>query len=202
MIAPAALSRCTASASASGRQSWNFGWPQVVGRPATLNCSLTVIGRPSSGRRSPRAERCVGGIGGGARPVEIAHDDRVDLGVERLDAGDRAVDQLARRNLPTGERRHQLAGGAVCRPRLIGGRVRLGRRQGGCGGSRADRGDERAPAWFAFHSGISARCGGSGRPSGRGPAGSCRVARTAERGRRGRCPCRGSGRVRSRPRPG
>jgi hypothetical protein len=27
----------------------------VVGRPATLNASFTVIGTPSSGRRSPRA---------------------------------------------------------------------------------------------------------------------------------------------------
>jgi hypothetical protein len=53
--APAALSRCTVSASASGRQSRNFGLPQVVGRPATLNCSFTVIGRPRRGRRSPRA---------------------------------------------------------------------------------------------------------------------------------------------------
>jgi hypothetical protein len=56
MIAPAAFSRCTARASASGRQSLNFGSPQVVGRPATLNGSLTVIGKPSSGRCSPRAK--------------------------------------------------------------------------------------------------------------------------------------------------
>src|SRR5258708_40345411 len=31
------------------------GMPQVVGRPATLLASLTVIRTPSSGRRSPRA---------------------------------------------------------------------------------------------------------------------------------------------------
>ena len=187
---------------------------QGVGvRPPILEFRMSPGGRQAGdverlldGHRQPEQRPVLAArkrrIGGGARPIEIAHNDGVDLGVERLDAGDRAVDQLARRNLPTGERRHQLAGGAVCQPRLIGGRVRLGGRQGSCGGSRADRGDERAPAWFAFHSGISARCGGSGRPSGRGPAGSCRAARTAERGRRGRCPCRGSGRVRSRPRPG
>ena len=55
ITAPAAFSRWTATASSVGRQSLKAGMPQVVGRPATLNDSFTVIGRPSSGRRSPRA---------------------------------------------------------------------------------------------------------------------------------------------------
>ena len=54
-IAPAVFKRCTTRASLSGRQSLNFGSPQVVGRPVMLNCSLPVTGNPSSGLRSPRA---------------------------------------------------------------------------------------------------------------------------------------------------
>ena len=38
-----------------GYQRQNCGSPQLVGMPTTLNCSLTVIGKPSSGRRSPFA---------------------------------------------------------------------------------------------------------------------------------------------------
>ena len=54
--APAFLSRCTAKASAVGML-WRYAsWPQVVGRPATLNDSFTVIGTPCSGpQSSPRA---------------------------------------------------------------------------------------------------------------------------------------------------
>src|SRR2546423_1020184 len=111
MIAPAAFSRCTASASTSAFQSLSFGSPQVVGSPAMLNCSFTVIGRPSSGRPLPLAG--VGGIGGGAGTVEIAHDDSVNLAVERLDAVNRGIDQLARGDLPVDERFHQLAGAAI-----------------------------------------------------------------------------------------
>src|SRR6202035_1726270 len=55
MLDPERLRRCTAKASTSGRQSLNFGFPQVVGNPATPNCSLTVIGTPSNGRRWPSA---------------------------------------------------------------------------------------------------------------------------------------------------
>ena len=55
ITAPAAFSRATTTASSVGRQSLKAGMPQVVGRPATLNDSFTVIGRPSSGLRSPRA---------------------------------------------------------------------------------------------------------------------------------------------------
>ena len=55
ITAPAAFSRWTGTASSVGRQSLKAGMPQVVGSPATLNDSFTVIGRPSNGRRSPRA---------------------------------------------------------------------------------------------------------------------------------------------------
>src|SRR4051794_30817800 len=53
--APASLTRVTASASSAAIKSLCCGKPQVVGRPATLKASFTVSGRPSSGRRSPRA---------------------------------------------------------------------------------------------------------------------------------------------------
>ena len=54
--APAALSRCDRERVLAGApKSLNAGIPQVVGRPATLNDSFTVIGTPSNGRRSPRA---------------------------------------------------------------------------------------------------------------------------------------------------
>ena len=55
MTAPAFFRRCTTRASAAGYQRQNCGSPQLVGMPTTLNCSLTVIGKPSSGRRSPFA---------------------------------------------------------------------------------------------------------------------------------------------------
>src|ERR1044072_9188360 len=55
ITAPAAFSRWTGTAFSVGHQSLKAGMPQVVGRPATLNDSFTVIGRPSNGRRSPRA---------------------------------------------------------------------------------------------------------------------------------------------------
>src|ERR1700732_4387957 len=100
MIAPAALRRCTAKASTSGRQSLNFGFPQVVGNPATPNCSLTVIETPSLWPPLAFSERRVGGSSGGACSVEIAHHDGVDLRIQRLDASDRAIDQFARRHCP------------------------------------------------------------------------------------------------------
>src|SRR3954468_19295417 len=101
-IAPAAFNRCTASASASGRQLESTK-PPVVGSPATLNDSLTVIGRPSSVRV----------LRGGAGAFKIAHDDRIDLGVEGFDAGNGGLDQLARGDLPAGKRLHQFGGGVI-----------------------------------------------------------------------------------------
>ena len=54
------------------------GRPQVVGRPATLKDSLTVIGRPSSGSRSPRARGSIGVCRRCAGPLEVADEDGVE----------------------------------------------------------------------------------------------------------------------------
>ena len=55
-MAPAASSRCTASASRRATLSFSAGSPQVVRMPATSKLSLIVIGTPSRGRpRSPLA---------------------------------------------------------------------------------------------------------------------------------------------------
>jgi len=54
MIAPAVFSRSTATASLGATQPLKAGLPQVDDRPSTSWLSFTVIGRPSSARRSPR----------------------------------------------------------------------------------------------------------------------------------------------------
>jgi hypothetical protein len=48
MMAPALFTREIMTASSFGTKSLNRGIPQVVGRPATLNASFTVIGTPST----------------------------------------------------------------------------------------------------------------------------------------------------------
>jgi hypothetical protein len=72
-------------------------------------------------------ESGVGSFGDRARPLEIAHDDSVDLPIERLDPRDRAIDQLARGNLPIGERPHQINGRAVGEPLRYAAPVTRGR---------------------------------------------------------------------------
>lgn len=52
---PAAFTRATGRASSVGTKSLCCGKPHVVGRPATLNDSLTSSGMPRRGRRSPIA---------------------------------------------------------------------------------------------------------------------------------------------------
>ena len=99
MTAPAPFSRLTATASSSGIQPSKAWTPQVVGRPATLKDSLTVIGTPSSGARSPRFSCGVGLAGGGEGAVEVAHHHGVDRGVQRLDPGDRRLGELDRAHL-------------------------------------------------------------------------------------------------------
>ena len=63
---------------------------------------------------APRQSR-VGGIGRRPRPVEIADDDRIDLFIERLDPGNREIEQLARRDLSRRERSDEVTSGAVGR---------------------------------------------------------------------------------------
>src|SRR3954449_9476271 len=52
MIAPAAFSRCAMNASAGVLPAGGHE-PPVVGMPVVLTLSLTMIGIPSNGRRSP-----------------------------------------------------------------------------------------------------------------------------------------------------
>jgi hypothetical protein len=86
----------------------------------------------------------VGVIGRLSRPVEIAHHNGVDLRVERLDAGDGGVEQLAGGNLPVGKGLRQFASGAI--GRLIA-REGAARRHGGRRDCRPDPGHNRTAAW-------------------------------------------------------
>jgi hypothetical protein len=53
ITAPAVLSRATATASSVATKLLYGGIPHVVGSPAMLNDSLTVIGTPRSGPPAP-----------------------------------------------------------------------------------------------------------------------------------------------------
>src|SRR5215469_2679872 len=140
MTAPAAFSRSTASVSAWGRRSLNFGSPMLVGRPATSKLSLTVIGRPRSGWLSPFAS-ATSAAAAASRARSKSRTTTALIWVDRLDPGDRGVDQLPRGNLPVGEHLHQFAGCTVvvaccgaCR-------------NAGADSDRANGGHERATAW-------------------------------------------------------
>ena len=69
------------------------------------------MGMPSSGFFTPRASVGVGGAGGGEAALEIAHADRIDLGVVPLDAADRVLRQFDRGDLFCRQRRRQFDGG-------------------------------------------------------------------------------------------
>ena len=124
ITAPAAFSRWTGTASSVGRQSLKAGMPQVVGRPATLNDSFTVIGRPSNGRRSPRASGPGRQRSRLACPVEVTHHHGVDGFVERLDARDGLVEAARPTRRATGsEVSHELTGGAILARAWPSGRI-------------------------------------------------------------------------------
>ena len=60
--------------------------------------SFNPIGSPSTGdRRIARRVARAGGIGGGARAVEVQCHKALNLGVTDLDHGDAAFEQIARR---------------------------------------------------------------------------------------------------------
>src|SRR5438309_10902406 len=101
MMAPACSRRSIMKALPVAILSFQSGLPKVVGRPATLNDSLTVIGMPCSGpQRSPR-EGGIGGAGAFSRLLDLPNNDCVQLGimsfrarqveVEQFDAADVAV---------------------------------------------------------------------------------------------------------------
>ena len=64
------------------------GKPQVVGKPATSKEFLDHHRNSEEWPALSAGERGVGAPGGFAATVEIAHDDRVELGVERINSRD------------------------------------------------------------------------------------------------------------------
>jgi hypothetical protein len=91
------------------------------------------------------SERRVGGSSGSACSVEIAHHDGVDLRIQCLDAGDRAIDQFARRHLALCQRLNQLSRGAIGHRIVAGAGLHW---QHGVNGSRAHSCQEATAAWF------------------------------------------------------
>ncbi len=69
------------------------------------------MGMPSSGFCHAARQFGVGGAGGGEAALEIAHADRVDLGVVPLDAADRVLRQFDRGDLLCSQRCRQFDGG-------------------------------------------------------------------------------------------
>jgi hypothetical protein len=113
ITAPAPFKRATAIASSAGRQSRPIGSPQVVGRPPTLKDSLTVIGIPSNGRRSPRANAASASAAEARARSKIAHDNRVDPRIMLFDSSDRVFQQLRRGDFSRIEHRAQFADAAI-----------------------------------------------------------------------------------------
>ena len=72
-----------------------------VGRPLVSTMSLMVIGTPSMSlsRLPPFFQRFSDGARGAQRAVGIEMLEGVELGIERLDAGDRRLRRLDRRGL-------------------------------------------------------------------------------------------------------
>jgi hypothetical protein len=96
------------------------------------------------------AQRLVGVFRDSASAVKIADDHGVDLRVERLDTGDRGVNQFARRDFLVGECGDQFGGGAVrIADVLVGSEspARQERRGNRC----PHAGEERASIGFVLH---------------------------------------------------
>ena len=83
-------------------------------------------------------ERDVGRLGRLARALEVADDDRVDPAIDRLDSGDRLLQQLGRGNPPSAERSRELSGREEVPFRRRKGRGRRGERPARPGRGRAD----------------------------------------------------------------
>ena len=113
-IAPAARRRSTWGASIGETASASAGTPEVVGVPARSMFSLTVTGTPWS---APSRRRPVRRVRGRARLVGEHDRDRVEVAVDRLDALQVGVDDLARGNLAGRDQLGQLAGAAA--PQLL-----------------------------------------------------------------------------------
>ena len=79
----------------------------MYGMPATAAVSLIAIGTPAKGRSSPGPI----GVGGGEGAVGIEVHERVELGLQRLDALERRLGQLGRAELAAPNQSGELGGG-------------------------------------------------------------------------------------------
>ena len=80
--------------------------PQVVGDPARLKLSFTVIGSPSMGAGGlPRRTAPVRGVGLRPRARRVLPDNGVDRRIVPLDAVEEVVEQLPRADLTRVEQR-------------------------------------------------------------------------------------------------
>ena len=102
-IAPARRRRATTSVSAVGTWSRKSGDPYVVRIPAVSSRSLTAMGRPCS-RPAPGASGAIGGGGLAQRQLRVEGDDRVERGVDGLDAPQMRVHHLGARQLAVADR--------------------------------------------------------------------------------------------------
>ncbi|WP_456799032.1 hypothetical protein [Bradyrhizobium sp. USDA 4473] len=83
----------------------------MVGNPATLKDSFTVMGMAEQRPVLAARDRGVGSAGRVKAALEIAHAHRVDLAVMALDAADRILRELDGRDLFLAQRRRQFDGG-------------------------------------------------------------------------------------------
>src|SRR5262249_28234254 len=101
MMAPACSRRSIMKALPVAILSFQSGLPNVVGRPATLNDSLTVIEMPCNGPQLAPREGSIGGAGASSRLVDLPDDDCVQrrimpfrarqVEVKQFDAADVSV---------------------------------------------------------------------------------------------------------------
>jgi len=107
IIAPGARRRWR-SWRTCGRAS--FFEPAAVWRPARCNRSLSAIGKPASGPRStPPCRAAIGGVRYRTCVIVVDVDERMHAIVERGDAVETGIDDLARRRLPAARRRERSA---------------------------------------------------------------------------------------------
>src|ERR1700719_4227085 len=101
MMAPACSRRSIIKALPVAILSFQSGLPNVVGRPATLNDSLTVIEMPCNGpQRSPRARAASAARAAFSRLVDLPDDDCVQRRIMPFRARQVEVEQFDAADVP------------------------------------------------------------------------------------------------------